>query len=369
VGSGLIIHEWVERWGGAERVLEAMMQAFPDADVRVLWSDSAELLGREATESWLARTPLRHHKALALPAMLPTWRLPLGSNPDWVLVSSHLFAHHVRTPPETKKFVYAHTPARYIWEPDRDLRGGNPAVRAASAVLKPIDRRRAGEATSIAVNSSFTAERVRTAWQQPSTVIYPPVDTEVLTAIEDWRAPLADSEQRLLDSLQRPYLLGASRFVTYKQLDTVIRAGVATRLPVVIAGSGPSEMRLRALAAELNADVTFVIAPSDELIRALYSNAITYVFPAAEDFGIMPVEAMACGTPVIGSAAGGVRESVSLVGGGVTADLDHQPDWNDLLQRATDLDPTDFRPRTLAFSRTRFIAQLQEWMGSQLDAR
>jgi glycosyltransferase involved in cell wall biosynthesis len=365
-GSGVIVHEWVERWGGAERVLEAMTEAFPSADVRVLWSDAPTLLDRDVTESWLARTPLRHHKALALPAMLPTWRMALKSNPDWVLVSSHLFAHHVRTPRDTKKFVYTHTPARYIWEPGRDRRGSNPAVRAASAVLKPIDRRRADEATSIAVNSSFTGERVLKAWGQPSTVIYPPVDTEMLTAIEDWSAPLVSSERRLLDSLKRPYLLGASRFVTYKRLEKVIEAGAATGLPVVIAGSGPSELRLRAFAAESGADVTFVIAPSDELIRALYAHAIAYVFPAEEDFGIMPVEAMACGTPVIGHHIGGVRESVTLVGGGVTADLDVDTDWNDLLQRATDLDVAEFRPRTLEFSRTRFIRQLQDWVGEGL---
>ncbi|SFR94567.1 Glycosyltransferase involved in cell wall bisynthesis [Microbacterium sp. cf046] len=363
--SGLIIHEWVERWGGAERVLQAMADAFPDADVRVLWSDAPELFDRTVTESWLARTPLRHHKALALPAMLPTWRLPLGSDPDWVLVSSHLFAHHVRTPKATKKFVYTHTPARYIWEPDRDRRGRNPFVRAASAALKPIDRHRSAEATSIAVNSSFTGERVRNAWHQPSRVIYPPVDTELLTAIDDWRTPLVDSEQRLLDSLKRPYLFGASRFVTYKRLHKVIEAGVATGLPVVIAGAGPSEARLRSLAVELGADVTFVISPSNELIRALYANAVAYVFPAVEDFGIMPVEAMACGTPVIGSDIGGVHESVTLVGGGITADLDHGTDWNDLLQRATDLDPADFRQRTLAFSRARFIGQIQDWVAEQ----
>jgi len=368
-GSGVIIHEWVERWGGAERVLEAMTQAFPQADVRVLWSDAPELLGHPVTESWIARTPLRNHKPLALPAMLPTWRMPLRSTPEWVLVSSHLFAHHVRAPWPTKKFVYAHTPARYIWEPERDERGKSRVVRAASALLKPIDRRRAGEATSIAVNSHFTGQRVLKAWHQPSTVIYPPVETETLTAIEDWRTPLVDSEKRLFDALKRPYLLGASRFVMYKRLVRVIDAGVATGLPVVIAGNGPGEMELRSYAAEQGADVTFVIAPSDDLIRALYSNAIAYVFPAIEDFGIMPVEAMACGTPVIGSDIGGVHESVSLVGGGVTADLEHDTDWNDLLQRATALDPADFRPKTLAFSRGRFIDQLHEFVGSGLDAR
>ena len=114
----MIVHEWVERWGGAERVLDAMTDAFPDADVRVLWNDTPELIDRQISESWIARTPLRRNKVLALPAMLPTWRLPLGSHPDWVLVSSHLFAHHIRTPSHVKKFVYAHTPARYIWEPE-----------------------------------------------------------------------------------------------------------------------------------------------------------------------------------------------------------------------------------------------------------
>ncbi|KQQ05657.1 MULTISPECIES: glycosyltransferase [unclassified Rathayibacter] len=364
-GPGLIVHEWVERRGGAERVLEAMTEAFTDADVRVLWSDSAEVVGRPVQESWLARTPLRRHKILALPAMLPTWRLPIGEPHEWVLVSSHLFAHHVRTTGPTKKFVYAHTPARYIWEPDRDGRGSSLAARAASTVLKPIDRYRAAEATSIAVNSRFTGERVGQAWHQPSTVIYPPVNTEVLTSIIDWCAPLTDEECRVLDSLTRPYLLGASRFVPYKRLEKVMDAGVKTGLPVVIAGHGPWEARLRAYAEEIAADVTFVISPSDQLIRALYARAIAYVFPAIEDFGIMPVEAMACGTPVIGTEIGGVRESVALAGGGVTADLEHDTDWNDLLQRATDLDVDEFRPRTLVFSRSRFIAELQEWIAGQ----
>ncbi|QHC60074.1 glycosyltransferase [Rathayibacter sp. VKM Ac-2760] len=366
-GPGLIVHEWVERRGGAERVLEAMTEAFSDADVRVLWSDADAVVGRPVTESWLARTPLRRHKILALPAMLPTWRLPMSEPHEWVLVSSHLFAHHVRTPAPTKKFVYAHTPARYIWEPDRDGRGSSRAARAASTILKPIDRFRAAEATSIAVNSRFTGERVSQAWHQPSRVIYPPVHTEVLQAITDWRAPLTDDELRTLDSLSRPYLLGASRFVPYKRLETVMDAGVRTGLPVVIAGHGPSEARLRAYAVEIGADVTFVISPSDALIRALYAGAIAYVFPAVEDFGIMPVEAMACGTPVIGTDIGGVRESVGLVGGGVTGDLEHGTDWNDLLQRATDLDPDCFRARTSVFSRSRFIEELQDWIAEQLD--
>ena len=83
---GLIVHEWVERWGGAERVLDAMTDAFPTAGVHVLWDDTDVLEGRDVTESWIARTPLRNNKVLALPAMLPTWRMPPPGDPEWMLV-------------------------------------------------------------------------------------------------------------------------------------------------------------------------------------------------------------------------------------------------------------------------------------------
>jgi glycosyltransferase involved in cell wall biosynthesis len=362
---GLIVHEWVERWGGAERVLDAMTDAFPTAGVHVLWDDTDVLEGRDVTESWIARTPLRNNKVLALPAMLPTWRMPPPGDPEWMLVSSHLFAHHIKARPGVQKFVYAHTPARYIWEPERDHRGSSGWARAASAVLKPIDRRRAAEATSIAVNSRFTGDRVARAWEQPARVMYPPVETELLVATDDWRQHLTDDEQRQLDALPATFLLGASRMVDYKRLDRVIEIGAEVKLPVVIAGAGPSQVALRSFAAASGADVTFVIAPSDAMIRALYAHALAYVFPAVEDFGIMPVEAMACGTPIIANSVGGVRESVEAVGGGVICDIERWNDWDELLHQATSLDADAFRSRTQVFSRRRFVAELQEWVGGQ----
>ena len=359
---GLIVHEWVERWGGAERVLEAMMDAFPEVGVRVLWNDTPVLDGSNVTESWIARTALRNNKVLALPAMLPTWRMPMHGSPEWMLVSSHLFAHHVKARPGTRKYVYAHTPARYIWEPERDHRGDSAWVRAASAVLKPIDRRRAAEATSIAVNSRFTGDRVARAWEQPSRVIYPPVDTHTLVATDDWGPFLSDDEQRQLDALPETFLLGASRMVAYKRLDRVIDIGAQAKVPVVIAGTGPSHDALRSSAAASGADVTFIIAPSDAMLFALYARALAYVFPAVEDFGIMPVEAMACGTPIIANSVGGVRETVEVVGGGVTCEIDETNDWDELIHRATSLDADAFRQRTHLFSRARFISELHEWV-------
>ena len=111
--------------------------------------------------------------------------------------------------------------------------------------------------------------------------------------------------------------------------------------------------------------MTFVIGPSDPMIRALYAHALAYVFPALEDFGIMPVEAMACGTPLIANALGGVRESVDAIGGGVTCDIDRDNDWEQLLHEATSLDAASFRERTRMFSRARFIADLQDWVATE----
>lgn len=238
-------------------------------------------------------------------------------------------------------------------------------ARMASRVLKPIDRRRAAEATSIAVNSRYTGERVARAWEQPSRVIYPPVDTKTLVATDDWRRDLTDHEQRQLDALPETFLLGASRMVDYKRLDRVMQIGAQVKVPVVIAGTGPSHVALRSSAAASGAEVTFIIAPSDAMLRALYAHALAYVFPAVEDFGIMPVEAMACGTPVIANSAGGVRESVEAVGGGVTCEIERWNDWDELLHQATSLDAAAFRRRTQMFSRERFVSQLQDWVGGQ----
>ena len=173
--------------------------------------------------------------------------------------------------------------------------------------------------------------------------MYPPVDTETLIATEDWRRDLTDAEQRQLDALPCTFLLGASRMVDYKRLDRVMQIGAEVKLPVVIAGTGPSHVALRSASAASGANVTFIIAPSDNMIRALYAHALAYVFPAVEDFGIMPVEAMACGTPVIANSVGGVRESVEAVGGGVICDIERWNDWDELLHQATSLDADAFR--------------------------
>jgi glycosyltransferase involved in cell wall biosynthesis len=310
--TGVLVQEWLSQRGGSENVLIELARIYPDAPIATLWDDAPDRFapGR-VTESWMARSPLRNHKALAVPLMPATWRHAGRSDAEWILSSSHLFAHHARfsgPARDVPKFVYAHTPARYIWTPELDLRGDNALIKAASLPLKALDYKRAQESHAIAANSHFVAERIERAWDRSSTVIYPPVSVGVYA--QDSSALLDPLEQDLLDKLPQTFILGASRFVPYKRLDVAIEAGVATGAPVVIAGDGPDEERLRAIAAESPGLVTFINRPSTGLLRELYRRALVLVFPAIEDFGIMPVEAMAAGTPVLANTVGGASESV-----------------------------------------------------------
>ncbi|WP_242090268.1 glycosyltransferase [Curtobacterium sp. DN_7.5] len=367
-GRGVILHEWIERRGGAERVVDAMASAFPAADLGCTWDDDpGRYPGRVVRESFIARTPLRGRKALALPALSAMWRAapPVRGEYDWALVSSHLFAHHARVlgvAPE-RQFTYVHTPARYLWNPELDARGDRLAVRAVAPFFRAVDRRRGRELRRVAANSGFVRDRIRDAWGIEARVIHPPVQVDRLTSVPDWSAELDEHELAVLEDLPRGYLLGASRFVPYKRLDVAIDAGRASDRPVVIAGSGPGETELRALSSRSGVDVRFVIDPSDALMAALMQRATAFVFPPVEDFGIMPVEAMALGTPVVANRLGGAGETVQ---DGVTGAL--VDDFSDAaLARAVDrvsgLDGAACRERAAQFRTERFQQELREWMG------
>jgi len=310
--TGLIVHEWLATTGGSENVVQSIAAVFPDAPIVCLWDDlPSRFEAGRVSETWLARTPLRRSKALALPFMPAVWRNLPNKDADWVLCSSHLFAHHAQfsgTARTARKFVYVHTPARYIWAPELDGRGNSWLARTISKPLKTLDRKRAQGDFSIAANSVFIQKRIEKAWGRGSQVIYPPV--QVAAFAKDSSEALTIEEEVLLGNLPETFILGASRFVYYKRLDVAIAAGVAAGVQVILAGEGPDAPRLRALADEHPGVVTFVPRPSHALLSQLYSRALAYVFPSVEDFGIMPVEAMATGTPVVANAIGGASESV-----------------------------------------------------------
>jgi len=364
---GVIVHEWIEPTGGSEKVVDAITKILPGTDIVCLWdNDAGRFAGHRVAESVIARTSLRGRKALSTPVVPAVWRYRENKGYDWAVVSSHQFAHHVRfrdQDPGFRKFVYVHTPARYLWTPELDPRGQSRAVRAVAPVLRALYRRRAAEAESIAVNSRAVQDRVATSWERESVVVYPPVDVDRIQACPDWSARLDALEAASLDQLPAEFLLGASRLVTYKRLDDVIRLGALLRMPVVIAGDGPERGRLESQAAETGVRATFLGRVSDELLYALYQRAAAYVFPAIEDFGIMPVEAMAAGARVIAAYRGGTAESVADGITGALCDFGSPAECVAAVGRLSGLDAADAQQRARLFSAEMFASRFREWIG------
>lgn len=366
MSNGVLVHEWIAPSGGSENVLEAMSKVFPSADIVCLWNDGAGRFDRtKVRESWIARTALRRSKALSLPLMPLTWRTFKDRGYDWALISSHAFAHHARfrgAGNDFRRMVYVHTPARYVWTPDFDSRGRHPLARVGARTLQMLDRKRAHEGAEFAANSNFVRARIAAAWGVEARVIYPPVDVELIQSVADWRDRLQPSEQKILSSLPCDFVLGASRLIPYKRLDEVIRTGEKLKTPVVVAGSGPSLTALRDRAEQASVPVTFLEGPSKALLYALYQQAQLYVFPAIEDFGIMPVEAMAAGAAVLAQSTGGSAESVEAGSAGALTDFRSDSDLIRAAHQAMATSRSARQERAREFSVERFNRSLRDWV-------
>ena len=300
-GRLAIVHEWVASRAGNEKVFERLAQVLPgDADLIALTAEPSvelELAGRPLTTTMLDRGPLRDRRSLTLPMMPWAWRrLSLGRDYDTRVTSSHAFAREFAySQHDVAHLCYVHSPMRYAWERGVDHRSRNWLTAAAASLLRRLDRRSVDSVTSFAANSSETKERIRLHYGRESTVIHPPVDTEFFRQVR--RSPDG-------------YLLAFGRFVEYKRFDLAIAAAERLGRPLRIAGSGPLEHKLRKLGDACAVPVDVQITPTDEEVRDLFAGADVLLFPGVEDFGIVPVEAQAAGVPVVGYAAGGLRDTV-----------------------------------------------------------
>lgn len=361
--AGVLVHEWLSRAGGSENVFESFRSLYPAAASIVLWNDdTARFAG--VSETWLAKTPLRRSKAIALPFMPFTWRhLPFGPY-EWAILSSHAFAHHARfRGPQPARYVYVHSPARYIWTPDIDARGNGRVVRLGAAPLRVLDRARAHEGASFASNSKFVQRRVFESWGVESQVINPPVRVAEIQSVEDWSAKVSVAELQALAGLPQDFLLAASRFIPYKRIDLALRAAAVLNRHIVVAGAGPLEQQLRSEASKLGVSATFVIGPSTAMLRALYQRTSLYIFPAVEDFGIMPVEAMAAGAPVLAVPAGGSVESVEP---GLSGALCNFEDVKDIKRAASEAESSARQERAVyarRFDEAVFAERVRAWVG------
>ncbi|MBI5110930.1 MAG: glycosyltransferase [Rhodovulum sp.] len=302
-----VVHDWLYTVGGAERVLREILQCYPDADVFTLFdvlsdADRARIGYGQATTSFLQRLPAirsRHRSYLPLmPIAIEQFDL---SGYDLVLSSSYAVAKGVLVGPDQIHVSYVHSPMRYAWDLQHSyLRESGYATGLKSAIARAIlhrmrlwDSRTAHGPDAMIANSAFVARRIRRVYGRTAQVIYPPVT-------------LAKPRP---DVIRGPHFLAASRLVPYKNIEAVVRAFAALPdLTLIVAGDGPEAPRLRSIATP---NVSFAGFVSDDHLRNLMATARAFVFAAEEDFGIIMVEAMSEGTPVLALGRGGAREIVS----------------------------------------------------------
>jgi glycosyltransferase involved in cell wall biosynthesis len=301
---------------GGEKVLLSLLRLFPDAPIftllHVSGSVAPEIEAREIRTSFVQRLPAvekryRHYLPL-FPRAAESFDL---RGFDLVVSSSHCVAKGVRPAPGARHICYCHTPMRYVWDRYDDYFGpgrlsllGRLVVPRVAARLRAWDAATAARVDAFVANSAHVQGRIRRHYGREATVVPPPVDTDFFT-------PGAD----------RPggYDLVVSALAPYKRLELALEAYRGTGRPLRIVGTGPEERRLRALAP---AEVTFLGRVSDEELRELYRGCRAVLMPGVEDFGIVPLEAMACGRPAVVFGEGGGAETVSH---GRTGLLFHEP--------------------------------------------
>ena len=347
-----LCHEWLNARHGSEKTFEAMAGALPSAAIHALTlNPSAEfdLGGREVRRTFLDHPLLRRSSRMVqLPLMPLAWRYASRTPYDVVVTSSHACAKGFWPARDALHLCYCHTPMRYAWVAGVDQRRTRgPATRIGEGALRSWDRRSVRWVDRFGANSTAVQRRIEQFYDRPAVVIPPPVDTDLFTP--------GDPADR------GGFALAVSRMVPYKRLDLAIRAAHRVSAPLIVAGAGPQEGALRALVADLSADVSFVIDPSDHDLLSLYRRADVVVFPAEEDFGIVPVEAQACGTPVVAFGRGGAldtvlpgttgflvdEQSAASLAAGIEAVMGSRPDPAECRRNAERFSPQQFRNRFL----------------------
>ena len=299
-----LVHDWLTGMRGGEKVLDALCDVFPAADlftmVQVPGTTSAKIERRRVSRSpvqWLPAAGRLYRQYLPLfPFAVEQFDL---DGYDLVISTSHCAAKSVVVPGRARHLCYCLTPMRYAWDQFDAYFGPERIGARRSAALRPIlawlarwDRDTAHRVHRYLAISQYVARRIGLYYNRESTIVYPPVDTEFFTPE---RVPVS------------PRFLIVSALVPYKRVDFAMIAARRAGVALTVVGDGPERAALDALAG---GSVEVVGRKSDGEIRELYRSSIATVLPGEEDFGIVPVEAQACGRPVVALARGGALDTV-----------------------------------------------------------
>jgi glycosyltransferase involved in cell wall biosynthesis len=349
-----IVHDWLTGIRGGERVLEALCTQYPDAELFTLVHRRGSQAA--AVERHRIHTSLAQH----IPGVRRSYRRWLLLYPalveqfdlerfDVVISSSHCVAKSVIAPPGTVHICYCHTPMRYAWDqfdayfgPKRLGRFGSGLMRRVMAGLARWDRDTAYRVDRYLTNSRYVADRVRRYYNRDALVVYPPVDTEFFH-------PDSVVPER--------FALVVSALVPYKRLDVAIDACRLAGVPLKIVGTGPDRAQLEQRAP---GTTEFLGWLSDGHLRELYQRARCLLMTGEEDFGIAPLEAQACGRPVVALARGGARESIIDGETGVLVDAAEPEAFGDAVAALDRLafEPSVIRRQAERFNRRRFAEQI-----------
>ena len=355
-----IVHDLLNQMGGAERVLLALHDLFPQAPIYTSIYDAQVVDKRfhalDIRTSFMQRLPfvLNHHQPY-----LPLYPFAFEglnlSEYDLVVSSSWAFAKGIVTRPEALHLCYCHTPMRYAWHYE-DYVGRERLGRVSRMLLPPFitwlrgwDYATAARVDYYVANSPVVAARIAKYYRRDSVVIPPPVDTARFTVSPD----------------HDDYFLIVSRLIPYKRIDIAVRAFARLGLPLRIIGSGRDEAMLRRMAPK---NVQFLGRLPDEQVRAQLARCRALIFPGEEDFGITPVEAQASGRPVIAYGAGGALASI-VAGTTGTFFAEQTPEsLADAVAnfRDEDFDPAVIRRHAEEFDTQRFMRRFAQFAEAKI---
>ncbi|MFA5009756.1 MAG: glycosyltransferase [Patescibacteria group bacterium] len=363
-----IVHDFLQSFGGAERVTLAISDLYPDAPIYSLTYDiklNPWFGKRKILTSYLQKWSWVPAKFL-----IPFYAQAIESfdfnDFDVVISSSHSFAKNILTNPDTIHISYIHSPMRYVWDAWHSYLAGQRVSRLNGILgvglvrntvvnilhhLRLWDRLGASRVDQFVANSHYVADRIRKFYRRESIVIYPPVDTDKIQISHE----------------HKNYFIAIARLSQYKRLDLVVQACNELNLPLIVIGTGEMEAELKKLAGPT---VTITGWISDEQKIKYIESARALIFPAEEDFGIVPVEIQAAGKPVIAFGKGGCLETVIDGETGIFFPEQTVESLKLAIQKFIQIEST-FDPATISqhaqqFSRQRFQTELRKLVEEKL---
>ena len=364
-----IVHEWFVTYAGSERVVEQLLHGFPNADVFALFDFMPEnergfLQGRPVETSFLQNFPFINKKnyRLFLPLMpLAVEQFDLSAY-DIVISNCHAVSKGVITNPDQLHIGYIHSPMRYAWDLQSTYLKNSGfgmlkdiAARALLHYIRNWDVIAANRPDILLGNSGFITRRVEKIYRRSARILYPPVDTDKFTPGEK----------------REDFYLAASRLVPYKRFDLILQA--FTAMPdkkLIIIGDGPESALLKKINAP---NIQWLGYQPDEVLRDHMQRCRAFIFAAKEDFGIMPIEAQACGAPVIAFGEGGLTETIVPLGEDSPTGIFFRPQTAESLQDAVDcfeanemlFTTENCRKNAERFSNARFRREAEELVESE----